>query len=157
MAGDVFARNSFCKKRADLAFLKSNDRISGEIKRMERRLIRFSADSMDKLYIEWEQMELISTQKEGNSRLGGDLSSWHRRVLRDRGFWSLSGLVKCNGDLDLDRGCDGMKCIRLNFDIRLRQELVNKGTRGISLYHVYDNQPTQGAQNDDYGIVPSLG
>ncbi len=47
--------------------------------------------------------------------------------------------------------------LRSNFDIRLRQELVKDFTWDITLYHVYDNQPTQGAEKDDYGIVTSLG
>ncbi len=318
-------------RKTDLVFLKNGDRVTGEIKLMERGLIEFSTDNMDTLYIEWDKIERIvskqflqvelasgarflgtlpeadsglavlppagteaqalqlrqvvriypvmidksfwqrikgsisfgynftkstdisntslasdaryrgekflttvnfninsSTQKAGDNRLRGELSTSYRRLLRDRWFWSASGSLERNDELGLrlrtlggggmgrfliqddrrswslstgiagsleNRGLDepdktGLEAylstdfflfrfndpkidlstvwtvypsltesgrLRSNFDIRLRQELVKDFTWDISLYHVYDNQPTQGAEKDDYGIVTSLG
>lgn len=47
--------------------------------------------------------------------------------------------------------------IRVNTDIKLRNELVRDFFWELTFYSNYDNQPAVGAEKEDYGIVTSLG
>lgn len=47
--------------------------------------------------------------------------------------------------------------IRVNTDINLRNELVRDLFWDLSFYSSYDNQPADGFNGEDYGIVTSLG
>jgi putative salt-induced outer membrane protein YdiY len=47
--------------------------------------------------------------------------------------------------------------IRVNSDITLRNELVRDFFWELSFYSNYDNQPAEGAEKDDYGIITSIG
>lgn len=46
---------------------------------------------------------------------------------------------------------------RVNSDITLRNELVRDFFWDLSFYSNYDNQPVEGAEKTDYGVVTSLG
>jgi hypothetical protein len=47
--------------------------------------------------------------------------------------------------------------LRVNTDITLRNELFRDVFWDLSFYSNYDNQPAEGAEKEDYGIVTSLG
>jgi putative salt-induced outer membrane protein YdiY len=47
--------------------------------------------------------------------------------------------------------------IRINSDITLRNELVRDFFWELAFYSNYDNQPAEGAEKDDYGIITSIG
>ena len=47
--------------------------------------------------------------------------------------------------------------IRINTDITLRNELVRDFFWELAFYSNYDNQPAEGAEKDDYGIITSIG
>ena len=47
--------------------------------------------------------------------------------------------------------------LRVNTNITLRNEIVRDLFWDLTFYSTYDNQPVQGAENEDYGIVTSIG
>jgi putative salt-induced outer membrane protein YdiY len=47
--------------------------------------------------------------------------------------------------------------MRVNTDVSLRNEIVRSLFWDLSLYHTYDNRPPEGAAEEDYGIVTSIG
>ena len=50
-------------EKTDVVFLKNGDRITGEVKALEHGRLTFKTDSMSTIYIEWEDVErLTSTQ-----------------------------------------------------------------------------------------------
>ena len=47
--------------------------------------------------------------------------------------------------------------LRVNADITLRNEIIRSVFWDLSVYGTWDNRPAQGAAEEDYGIVTSLG
>ena len=47
--------------------------------------------------------------------------------------------------------------LRVNTNISLRNEIIRDLFWDLTFYSTYDNQPVQGAENEDYGIVTSIG
>jgi putative salt-induced outer membrane protein YdiY len=47
--------------------------------------------------------------------------------------------------------------LRVNTNISLRNEIVRDLFWDLTFYSTYDNRPVQGAENEDYGIVTSIG
>ena len=50
------------RPKTDVIILKNGDRITGEIKKMERGRLSLSTDSMRTVSIEWEDVERITSQ-----------------------------------------------------------------------------------------------
>jgi hypothetical protein len=57
--GDIWARD-----KSDVVWLSNGDRITGEIKQLERGKLRVSTDSMGTIYIEWKDVERIDSKFE---------------------------------------------------------------------------------------------
>lgn len=47
--------------------------------------------------------------------------------------------------------------LRVNSDVTLRNEIIRDLFWDVSFYSTYDNRPPQGASQEDYGIVTSIG
>ena len=47
--------------------------------------------------------------------------------------------------------------MRVNTNISLRNEIVRSLFWDLTFYSTYDNRPSEGAENEDYGIVTSIG
>lgn len=47
--------------------------------------------------------------------------------------------------------------LRINTNVKLRNEIVRDVFWDLTFYSTYDNRPVQGAENEDYGIVTSIG
>ena len=50
------------RSKTDIIFLDNGDRITGEIKKLERGLLNVSTDSMGTVSIEWRNVEKIESQ-----------------------------------------------------------------------------------------------
>jgi hypothetical protein len=49
-------------EKTDIVYLKNGDRVTGEVKSLDRGILEFSTDHMGTLYIEWEDIEeIVST------------------------------------------------------------------------------------------------
>jgi hypothetical protein len=49
-------------QRTDVVILKNGDKITGEIKKLDRGILEFKTDSMDTLNIEWEVIDFIQSK-----------------------------------------------------------------------------------------------
>ena len=47
--------------------------------------------------------------------------------------------------------------IRINTDVKLRNELIRDFFWELRFYSNYDNRPVEGAEKEDYGFITSLG
>lgn len=50
-------------KYDDVLFLKNGDRLSGDIKELSRDMLRYKTDSMGTIYVRWEDIQSIETEK----------------------------------------------------------------------------------------------
>lgn len=50
-------------KYDDVVLLKNGDRISGDVKELSRDMLRYKTDSMGTIYIRWEDIQAIETEK----------------------------------------------------------------------------------------------
>ena len=50
-------------KYDDVIFLKNGDRLSGDIKELSRDMLRYKTDSMGTLYVRWEDIQSVQTEK----------------------------------------------------------------------------------------------
>ena len=50
-------------KYDDVLFLKNGDRLSGDVKELSRDMLRYKTDSMGTIYVRWEDIQSIETEK----------------------------------------------------------------------------------------------
>ena len=50
-------------KYDDVIFLKNGDRLSGDVKELTRDMLRYKTDSMGTIYVRWEDIQSIETEK----------------------------------------------------------------------------------------------
>jgi hypothetical protein len=50
-------------KYDDVIFLKNGDRLSGDVKELSQDMLRYKTDSMGTLYVRWEDIQSIETEK----------------------------------------------------------------------------------------------
>jgi len=55
--------DSYASKKTDKIFLRNGDRITGEIKELSQGLIRLKTDAIDTIYIKWEDIRHIDSDK----------------------------------------------------------------------------------------------
>lgn len=55
---------AFARDKSDVVWLVNGDRITGEIKRLERGVLRLSTDSLGTVKIEWDDIEKIQSEYE---------------------------------------------------------------------------------------------
>jgi len=58
----AFSGESRARDKTDLVFLKNGDRITGEVKSLERGRLEISTDGMGTLRIEWDDVERLESQ-----------------------------------------------------------------------------------------------
>ncbi|MGD8578560.1 MAG: DUF481 domain-containing protein [Lysobacterales bacterium] len=58
LAALLFSQAGLCAK-TDIVYLKNGDRVTGEVKGLDRGKLEFSTDHMGTVYIEWEDIEQI--------------------------------------------------------------------------------------------------
>jgi putative salt-induced outer membrane protein YdiY len=66
-------------------------------------------------------------------------------------------ITRLTANIDMFPGITEKDRFRLNTSITLRNELVRDFFWDLSFYSSFDNQPADGAEEEDYGIVTSLG
>ena len=59
----VIAGVSALAKYDDTVFLKNGDRLSGDIKELNRDMLRYKTDSMGTIYVRWDDIQSIETEK----------------------------------------------------------------------------------------------
>lgn len=70
--------------KSDIVILKNGDRITGEIKRLQARLLQFSTDAMGTINIEWRHIErVISTENQSVETTDGHRYLGHLTSLDD--------------------------------------------------------------------------
>jgi len=65
--------------------------------------------------------------------------------------------TRLSANINLFPGITESGRIRINTDITLRNEIVRDFFWDLSFYSSYDNQPADGFESEDFGIVTSLG
>ena len=50
-------------KYDDVLYLKNGDRLSGDVKELSRDMLRYKTDSMGTIYVRWEDIQSIETEK----------------------------------------------------------------------------------------------
>jgi hypothetical protein len=53
-----------CAQRTDVVILKNSDRITGEIKKLERGKLEYRTDDIGTIYIDWVKIDFISSKKQ---------------------------------------------------------------------------------------------
>jgi putative salt-induced outer membrane protein YdiY len=100
----------------------------------------------------------------------GLAASWENRT-DNTTQQSLEGLIRSSFDLfqlnipitrlsaniNVFPGITEKDRIRVNTDITLRNEIFRDFFWDLTFYSNYDNQPAEGAEKEDYGIITSLG
>ena len=66
-------------------------------------------------------------------------------------------MTRLSASINIFPGITESDRIRVNTNITLRNEIVRDFFWDLSFYSNYDNQPADGAEKEDYGIVTSLG
>ena len=66
-------------------------------------------------------------------------------------------MTRLSANIDVFPGITEKDRIRVNTDITLRNEIYRDFFWDLSFYSNFDNQPAEGAEKEDYGIVTSLG
>ena len=66
-------------------------------------------------------------------------------------------MTRLSANISIFPGITESDRLRVNSDITLRNELVRDFFWDLSFYTNYDNQPAEGAEKSDYGLVTSLG
>ena len=66
-------------------------------------------------------------------------------------------ITRLSASINIFPGITDSSRMRVNTDVSLRNEIVRSLFWDLSLYHTYDNRPPDGAAEDDYGIVTSIG
>lgn len=70
--------------------------------------------------------------------------------------WSIP-MTRLSANVSVFPGITQSNRVRVNTDITLRNELVRDFFWDLSFYSSFDNQPAVGFEQEDYGIVTSLG
>jgi len=71
---------SVCAEKTDVVVLKNGDKITGEVKRLQRGKLEFSTDTMGTVYIDWDDIEAVisetghSTELSSGERFYGTLA-----------------------------------------------------------------------------------
>ena len=66
-------------------------------------------------------------------------------------------ITRLSASINVFPGITDSSRMRVNTDVSLRNEIVRSLFWDLSLYHTYDNRPPDGAAEEDYGIVTSIG
>ena len=66
-------------------------------------------------------------------------------------------MTRLTANINLYPGITESSRMRINTDITLRNEIVRDFFWDLSFYSSYDNQPAEGFESEDYGIITSLG
>jgi hypothetical protein len=66
-------------------------------------------------------------------------------------------VTRLTASVDLFPGITEKDRLRVNTNVTLRNEIVRDLFWDLQFYSTYDNQPPQGAQQRDYGIITSIG
>jgi len=66
-------------------------------------------------------------------------------------------MTRLSANVNVFPGITKSSRIRINTDITLRNEIFRDFFWDLSFYSSYDNQPAEGAEKEDYGIITSLG
>ena len=66
-------------------------------------------------------------------------------------------ITRLSASIDIFPGITDSGRMRVNTSVSLRNEIVRSLFWDMSLYHTFDNRPPDGAAEEDYGIVTSIG
>ena len=66
-------------------------------------------------------------------------------------------ITRLSASINVFPGITDSSRMRVNTDVSLRNEIVRSLFWDLSLYHTFDNRPPDGAAEEDYGIVTSIG
>ena len=66
-------------------------------------------------------------------------------------------ITRLSANVNVFPGITEKDRIRVNTDITLRNEIFRDFFWDLTFYSNYDNQPAEGAEKEDYGIITSLG
>jgi len=66
-------------------------------------------------------------------------------------------MTRLSANVNIFPGITESGRMRVNSDITLRNEIVRDLFWDLSFYSTFDNQPAEGAESNDYGIVTSIG
>ena len=66
-------------------------------------------------------------------------------------------MTRLTANVNLFPGITESGRFRVNTDITLRNEIVRDFFWDLQFYSSYDNQPAEGFESEDYGIITSLG
>jgi putative salt-induced outer membrane protein YdiY len=93
------------------------------------------------------------------NRTGGKTQDSLEGVIRSSfDYFILSTpMTRLSADVSIFPGITESGRIRVNTNVKLRNEFVTDFFWDLSFYSNYDNQPPKGADETDYGVVTSLG
>jgi len=66
-------------------------------------------------------------------------------------------ITRLSASINIFPGITESGRMRVNTNVTLRNEIIRSLFWDMSLYHTYDNRPPEGAAEEDYGIVTSIG
>jgi putative salt-induced outer membrane protein YdiY len=66
-------------------------------------------------------------------------------------------VTRLSANINVFPGITEKDRIRVNTDITLRNEIFRDFFWDLTFYSNFDNQPAEGAEKEDYGIITSLG
>lgn len=66
-------------------------------------------------------------------------------------------ITRLSANINIFPGITESGRLRVNADITLRNEIIRSLFWDLSFYSTYDNQPAQGAEQEDFGIVTAIG
>jgi hypothetical protein len=103
--------------------------------------------------------------------INAGLAASHEERIASEDVDSLEGVVRSSFDIfilnvpvtrlsasiNVYPGITERQRLRVNTDVTLRNEIVRDLFWDLQFYSTYDNQPPEGAQSRDYGIITSLG
>jgi putative salt-induced outer membrane protein YdiY/small nuclear ribonucleoprotein (snRNP)-like protein len=97
---------ALAREKTDVVYLRNGDRVTCEIKRLERGRLEVSTNDMGTVYIEWDDIERVTSQEryivelEDGTRFEGTLAATDaqaRLLLRKEGAVDADGNVQGNG------------------------------------------------------------
>ncbi len=68
-----------------------------------------------------------------------------------------SPMTRLSANVSVFPGITESDRVRVNTDITLRNEIIRDFFWELSFYSSYDNQPAEGFEKEDFGIITSLG
>lgn len=69
LAAETSSSGARMPRDADVVILKNGDRLTGEVKRLERGRLKFKTDTMGTVYIEWDEVARLTAKETLEARL----------------------------------------------------------------------------------------